>query len=66
MERATGIEPPLARWPDFGRDVLTAWMGAFHGGENRIGLLVPSTVPLPVTTVDFTGGYVAIAAMIGA
>jgi hypothetical protein len=36
MERAMGIEPPLARWLAFRRDVLTAWMGAFHGGENRI------------------------------
>lgn len=66
MERAMGIEPPLVRWPDFPRRVLTAWMGAFHGGENRIGLLAPSSVPLPVTTGDFAGGYVAVAAMIGA
>jgi hypothetical protein len=66
MERAAGIDPAIVRWPDFPRGVLAAWMGAFHGGENRIGLLVPSTVPLPVTTGDFTGGYVAIGARTGA
>jgi hypothetical protein len=41
-------------------------MGALHGGENLIGLLAPPDVPLPVTIVDFTGGYIAAEASIGA
>jgi hypothetical protein len=63
---AAGIVPPLYRWPRFPRSVLASWMGALHGGENLVGLLAPPDVPLPVTIVDFTGGYIAAEASIGA
>ena len=59
----TGIDPPLARWPEFPREVLSATMGAYFGGE----LFVHArTRGLPMMTLDFRGAYAASALLVGA
>ncbi|MDQ6834490.1 MAG: DNA polymerase, partial [Chloroflexota bacterium] len=52
--RAMGIVPPLARQPDFPRDVLGHAMAAYYGGRAECRI---RHVPVPVVYCDFLSMY---------
>jgi hypothetical protein len=55
-----GIVPPLARQPDFPRDVLGYAMCAYYGGRAECRI---RRVPLPVRYVDFLSMYPTVNAL---
>ena len=57
-----GIEPVLARQPDFPREVLGYAMNAFFGGRAECRI---RRTPLPVVYTDFTSMYPTVNALLG-
>jgi hypothetical protein len=59
---AAGIEPPLARNPDFDRQLLAEAMGATFGGECTVTFRLPPE-PLPCLFYDYSSLYAVVASL---